>query len=116
MISLGATTPVFVYPTPVNFNNGIDGLCGICKYQIKKDPFSGSVFVFTGRKRKSIKILFYDGQGFWVCQKRLSVGRFRWPKSEGEVIPMLSRELMVLLWNGNYEKLSIASDWKSLDI
>lgn len=116
MIAVSPSTPVYVYPNPVDFRNGIDGLCGFCKYQIKKDPMSGAFFVFTNRERKSLKILAYDGQGYWLCQKRLSLGRFKWPKSELEVVPLLSRELMVLVWNGDYEKLSMSKDWKSLDI
>jgi transposase len=65
---------------PVDFRKGIDGLAGIVK-SLDLDPMSGYLFVFCSRSGTSIKIICYDGQGFWICQKRLSKGRFRfWPK------------------------------------
>jgi transposase len=60
------------------FSQGIDGLAGVCRQVIACDPFSGQVFVFRNKRKTAIKILIYDGQGFWLCQKRLSKGRFIW--------------------------------------
>ena len=64
----------------------------------RADPFSGAVFVFRNRRRTAIKILVYDGQGFWLCHKRFSSGRFAfWPaQRELEV-----HELAVLLRGGD---------------
>ncbi len=59
-----------------------DRFVGQGKEQLQRDPFSGCPFVFRSRRATSIKVLVYDGQGFWLCQKRLSSGRFRyWPTS-----------------------------------
>ena len=63
---------------PADFRKGIDGLAAVCRQVLKKDPFSGYVFVFRNKKANAIKVLMYDGQGFWLCQKRLSKGRFNW--------------------------------------
>ena len=61
---------------PADFRRGIDGLARLCKDVLKHDPFNGWVFVFRNRSAKALKILVYDGQGFWLCHKRLSSGCF----------------------------------------
>lgn len=59
---------------PIDFRNGIDGLVRICRATLAEDPFRGTVFVFRNRRATAVKVLAYDGQGFWLCQKRLSTG------------------------------------------
>ncbi|WIG94550.1 IS66 family insertion sequence element accessory protein TnpB [Myxococcus sp. SDU36] len=63
---------------PVDFRRGVDGLAQQCRAALAENPFSGTVFVFRNRQRTAVKLLVYDGQGFWLCHKRLSQGRFRW--------------------------------------
>ena len=60
---------------PADFRRGIDGLARLCKDVLKHDPFNGWVFVFRNRSATALKILVYDGQGFWLCHKRLSSGQ-----------------------------------------
>jgi len=117
MISVSPQTMVFVYRKAIDFRNGIDGLCGICKYELKENPFSGSMFVFTNKRRISLKILVYDGQGFWVYHKRLSEGKFTWWPGGGDdsLVSILARELIVLIWNGDPKHTKMAEDWKKLD-
>jgi len=56
-----------------------------------------------------------DGQGFWLCTKRLSQGRFTWwPTAEGASAPLSARELAIVLWNGNPQQARMADDWKKL--
>jgi transposase len=62
----------------VDFRKGIDALAQLCRDKLTADPFSGCVFVFRSRRATSIKVLVYDGRGFWLATKRLSKGRFRW--------------------------------------
>jgi transposase len=83
MIALTAQTRIWIAREPADFRCGIDGLAKICRTVLKSDPFSGALFVFRNRRSKSIKILSYNSRGFWLCQKRLSKGRFRWwPESD----------------------------------
>jgi transposase len=72
------------------------------------------MFVFTSRRRKSIKILCYDGQGYFLCQKRLSQGRYAWwPTATGQPTYRLeARQMQVLLWNGHPESTTTAPLWK----
>jgi transposase len=83
------------------------------------DPFSGVLFLFCNRSRKAIKGVVYDGQGFWLVMKRLSSGRFSfWPSGEnGDVVvsELLSRELSVLLWNGDPRKALMGGDFKKIE-
>ena len=50
----------------------------LCQEKLAEDPFSGCVFVFRSRSGTAIRLLSYDGQGYWLAQKRLSKGRFGW--------------------------------------
>ncbi len=77
MIQLAPQMRILVAVEPADFRKGIDGLAGLCRHQLGSDPFSGILFVFRNRRRTALKLLVYDGQGFWLCQKRLSAGRFR---------------------------------------
>ena len=99
---------------PVDFRKGIDGLAGVCKNILDQDPFSGYLFIFVNKKRTSLKILIYDGQGFWLCQKRLSAGRFKWrPKGNDLRINILdSYQLQHLIWNG--DPVPAAQMWKKI--
>ena len=105
---------IFVHVEPVDFRNGLDGLVHITKSKIKEDPFSGAVFLFRNKRGHSMKAIVFDGQGFWLFMKRLSQGKFRhWPNEEsGGCRKLLSRELSVLLWNGNPSTSKFHSDWK----
>ena len=63
----------------------------------------------------TLKILCYDGQGFWLCTKRLSQGRFTWwPTTQDASSRLSARELLILLWNGNPQQAGMAEDWKKL--
>jgi len=119
MMALTPQMRVFLLIDAVDFRKGIDGLVQVCREKVKEDPFCGALFLFRNRKRSAIKGLIYDGQGFWLWMKRLSQGRFRyWPDQtsvESEVATMLSRELSVLLWNGDPSKALMGSDWRKLE-
>ncbi|MGA2742949.1 MAG: IS66 family insertion sequence element accessory protein TnpB, partial [Bryobacteraceae bacterium] len=78
MIQITATTRVLVAIEPVDLRKGIDGLAQLCREKLTVDPFSGCLIIFRSRRGTTIKVLAYDGQGYWMAQKRLSKGRFRW--------------------------------------
>lgn len=111
MLALSPTMRIFICLNPIDFRKGIDGLAGICRNQLCTDPTSGALFVFRNRSKKAIKILVYDGQGFWLCMKRLSQGKFNWWPGESEVS---IRELYTLLWNGNPELARFGAEWKKI--
>jgi transposase len=114
MIQITPQMRIVVAVDAVDFRRGIDGLARLCKEVLKADPFSGWLFVFRSRAGKSIKILVYDGQGFWLCQKRLSCGRFRfWPHSASEGSKVLqAHELQILVAGGNPLNGLAAPAWR----
>jgi len=99
MIQVTPHMRIIVACDPVDFRKGIDGLAAVCLQKLSMDPFSGALFVFVNKSRQAIRILVYDGQGFWMCHKRLSQGRFAWNFSSNE--RLAARQLQQLLWNGD---------------
>ncbi|MBT4091886.1 MAG: IS66 family insertion sequence element accessory protein TnpB [Deltaproteobacteria bacterium] len=116
MIQITPHMRILVAINPVDFRKGIDGLAGTCRRVLKSDPFSGTVFVFRNRLKTALKILIYDGQGFWLCQKRLSKGRFKWwPGSTDETVHQLAvHELQLMLVGADPSLHQVAPDWKRL--
>ena len=114
MIQLTPQMRIMVAVEPADFRRGIDGLARICKDVLREDPFSGCVFVFRNRRATALKILVYDGQGFWLCHKRLSSGKFSWwPRGENEPAKaMISHQLQVLLAAGNPNRTGAAEAWR----
>jgi len=117
MIQITPQMRVLVAIEPADFRCGIDGLARVCRGVLKSDPFSGAVFVFRNRRKKAIKALIYDGQGFWLCHKRLSAGKFRyWPSRPGEAVTCLqAHELQVLLSAGDPCGTRAAPLWRRVD-
>ena len=114
MIQLTPQMRILVAMEPSDFRKGIDGLARICKEVLQEDPFGGCVFVFRNRRATAIKALCYDGQGFWLCQKRMSKGRFRWwPASASALTKALeAHQLPVLLSGGNPSAARGAPTWR----
>jgi len=115
MIQLTPHLRILVAVDPTDFRRGIDGLSRVCRQQLEADPMSGAVFVFRNRRGRALKILVYDGQGFWLCQKRLSAGRFRfWPASErgGPTRRLEAHELQVLLACGDPAAAKAPPPWR----
>lgn len=117
MMAITAQMRVLVCVAAVDFRKGIDGLASVSREVLSSDPFSGTLFVFRNRRGTSIKILVYDGQGFWLCQKRLSEGRFRyWPGRAGSAQrELLAHQLQVLLAGGDADMTSGAPTWRRLE-
>ncbi len=117
MIQIVPHLRVLVAYDPVDFRKGIDSLACLCRTQYRVDPFRGALFVFRNRTGTAIKLLVYDGQGFWLCQKRFSKGRLQWwPRREGvgplELLP--AEQLSVLIYNGLPLRAAMAEPWRRL--
>lgn len=116
MLQITPQMKILVAVEPADFRRGIDGLAKLCKDSLNHDPFCGAVFVFRNRRRTAIKALVYDGQGFWLCHKRLSAGRFTWWPSaadEGTSAKVLAaHQLSVLFSAGNPAYTGAAPDWR----
>jgi len=116
MIQITPQMRILVAVEPVDGRKGIDSLAQLCQQRLQTDPFSGCLFVFRSRRGTAVRILVYDGQGFWLAQKRLSKGRFRWwpeGRSPREVARSLAaHQLQVLLAAGDPTATQAAPAWR----
>lgn len=110
MIQVTPHMRILVAVEPADFRRGIDGLARLCRQELSADPFSGAIFVFRNRRGTAVKLLCYDGQGFWLAQKRLSKGRFRfWPVGGIDGAQTLeAHQLQLLLSGGDPEAAKTA--------
>lgn len=117
MIQVPPNVSVFVMHEPVSFRNGIDGMAAIARTVLAKEPMDGALFAFRNRQRHMLRVLFYDGSGFWLCTKRLSKGHFSaWPVGDGTspCSALLARELTVLLWGGDPAQCAFPELWRKV--
>jgi transposase len=116
MIQITPQMRILVAVETVDFRAGIDTLVRLCRERLQADPFAGGLFVFRSRRETAIRVLGYDGQGFWLCHKRLSSGRFRfWPHSATQAARVLEApELQVLLMAGDPGAVRTAPAWRQL--
>jgi transposase len=103
MLTVAPGTKVFLATGRVDLRRGHDGLCALVRSLLSLDPYSGHLFVFTGRRGDRLKILYWDRGGFVLYYKRLAKGQFRLPRvPEGaDRVVLDSTELAMLL--GGFE-------------
>ncbi len=82
-----------------DMRKGFDGLSMLVQQVLEKDPFSGHMFVFRGRRADLIKVLYWDGNGLCLFSKRLEQGRFVWPSvtDRGGTIALSPAQLSMLI-------------------
>ena len=89
---------VYAYPEPVDLRKGYDGLFGLVKQGLGRDPLSGDLFLFVSARRRGCKILVWDGTGLCIFQKRLEKGRFASPwRDDGDIVRMTASELALFV-------------------
>jgi transposase len=89
---------VFAYPAPVDLRKGYDGLYGLVKQGLGRDPLSGDLFLFSNRRRRGCKVLVWDGTGLCIFQKRLERGCFASLfRDDGKPVQLTSSELALYI-------------------
>jgi transposase len=99
MIGTSRAVRVWAWPQPVDLRKGFNGLYGLVSQQVNLDPLSGDYFLFVNRRRKTAKVLHWDGTGLCIYQKRLARGCFArlWGQPRGQPVRMTSSELGLFL-------------------
>jgi len=89
---------VYAYPEAVDLRKGYDGLFGLVKQGLGRDPLSGDLFLFVNKRRHGCKVLVWDGTGLCIFQKRLEQGQFASPwRENGDVVRMTASELALFI-------------------
>jgi transposase len=90
---------VYAYPEAVDLRKGYDGLFGLVKQGLGRDPLSGDLFLFVNARRKGCKVLVWDGTGLCIFQKRLEYGRFAatWRDKNKDAVTMTASELALFI-------------------
>ena len=96
-MNISYKTPIWLYPTPVDFRKQIDGLVILIADELYLKPTSGELFIFRNRTAKKIKLLWYDQNGFWLCCKRLEKGKLLFPINTSAVMEVTRDQLAWLL-------------------
>jgi len=100
MIGLTLPAAVFLSTRVTDMRKSIDGLCGEVSDYLGCNSVDGSLFVFYNRSRDKLKLLFWDGDGYWVLYKRLEAGTFQMPAITGEItsLQLSSEQLHLILY------------------
>ena len=113
MFGISANLRYFLCCSSIDIRNGFDGLAGIVRNHLKKDPVSGDVFIFLNKNRTHIKLLYWDGDGFALFYKRLESGRYAFtPHNEASKL-MKREELLMLLEGLSFHQMSRKKRYKS---
>ena len=99
MLNLTASSRIYVYTSVTDMRKGVHGLSGIVRGEFTADPTDGSLFVFVNRRRDRLKILQFDGGGFWLYYRLLEAGTFEELRNPGKssYLTIDATELSMLL-------------------
>ena len=97
MIDLRAGTRIWLTAGITDMRRGFYGLSAQVQTVLEQEPYSGHVFVFRGRRGDMIKLLWFDGDGLCLFQKRLERGRFIWPQADSGTVSLSRAQLSMLL-------------------
>lgn len=99
MIGSTRAVGVWAYPKPTDLRKGYNGLFGLVKNGLNRDPLSGDLYLFTNKNRTGCKVLLYDGTGLCIYMKRLERGRFAalWRDGIDAPLRLTSSELTLFI-------------------
>ncbi|MEM6706017.1 MAG: IS66 family insertion sequence element accessory protein TnpB [Acidobacteriota bacterium] len=100
MLTLAASTRIYLHREPVDFRKAHDALAAIVRGELQDDPLNGSVYVFLNRARDRVKLLQWDGNGLWLHYKRLEKGTFRIPRANENGTARVTRAELSMLLEG----------------
>ncbi len=116
MLSLPSNVKVYVAPGTTDMRKSYDALEALTRTILALDPLSGHVFAFCGRRRDRVKLLFWDGTGFWLFSKRLARGTFAWPDvpvDGARSVELRGDELAAILSGIDLERSTWKTWWRS---
>jgi transposase len=103
---IGTPGQIWLSVTPVDLRRGIDGLSALVQQTLEQQPCAGSAFVFRNAASNRIKVLLWDGNGVWLCQRRLHQGHFIWPKQGESCFSITQSQWEWLIAGVDWQRLS----------
>jgi transposase len=97
MIALPSHTQIWIAAGVTDLRRGFAGLSALVQNKLEKSPMSGQVFIFRGRRGDLVKLIWFDGDGLCLFQKRLERGRFIWPQATEGSVSLTRAQLSMLL-------------------
>jgi len=88
---------IYIRPGYTDMRKAINGLALLVQDEMQFNVFEHNVFLFCGRRKRSLKVLYWDGNGFCLWQKRLEKDRYVWPKTEQQAQQLTTEDLDLLL-------------------
>ena len=115
MFNFTHSLKIFLCLEPVDMRKAFNGLYSIAKHELGGNPMDGSLFLFSNKRHNRVKLLYFDGTGFWVLAKRLEEGTFWWPGQEqvGQKQIQMQHEALSMLLNGIDLKAGSFRPWFS---
>lgn len=93
----GAGTRIWIAAGVTDMRRGFQGLAAQVQTALEQQPYSGHIFIFRGRRGDMVKLLWFDGDGLCLFQKRLERGRFVWPQASSGAVSLSRAQLSMLL-------------------
>lgn len=99
MLNLSSALKIFAYTQPTDMRKGCNGLSGMVRSEFQSDPTDGSLFIFINRRRDRMKLLHFDGGGYWLYYRLLEAGTFEelHPKDDSCRLQLDATQLSMLL-------------------
>lgn len=97
---------IWLAVSPVDMRRGMDGLSSIVQQALGHSPCAGSAFVFRNRAGNRLRLLLWDGNGVWLCQRRLHRGHFVWPKATDACFSINQAQWQWLIAGVDWQRLS----------
>lgn len=97
MLAISSNARIFFFQNPVDMRKGIEGLSALVEAFCAGELISGAYFVFVNRLKNTIKVLYWDSDGFVIWWKRLEKGSFRLTGTER---PLIDRKEFFMLLDG----------------
>jgi len=109
-----APAQIWMAVAPVDMRRGLDGLSMIVQQSLGHAPCGGSAFIFRNRAGNRLRLLLWDGNGVWLCQRRLHRGSFVWPKVSDAAFELSQAQWQWLVAGVDWQRLSaqVRSDWQ----
>ena len=105
---------IWVAVAPVDMRRGLDGLSAIVQQSLGHSPCAGSAYIFRNRAGNRLRLPVWDGNGAWLCQRRLHQGAFVWPKANDVVLAISQAQWQWLIAGVDWQRLSAKChlDWQ----